>query len=148
LIKHRISTTISQKHWELLKKYSEKYQTQQKALELSLESLDGLENLETCSKQSLESEWEKRSWMFIKSSRSMCFVQKAGLKLLIETADIERIKEFVIKNKPLEYNLEFFYQKPLKECSLKEIMDGLVAITREGNWNETVDYLMILTTIN
>jgi hypothetical protein len=45
---HRISTTISQKHWELLKKHAEKFETQQKALELALESL------ENSSKQSPE----------------------------------------------------------------------------------------------
>lgn len=38
--KRRVSTTISIKHWELLKKYTEKYETQQKVLELALESLE------------------------------------------------------------------------------------------------------------
>jgi len=37
---HRISTTISQKHWELLKKQSEKFETQQKTIEFALESLE------------------------------------------------------------------------------------------------------------
>ena len=52
---HRISTTISQKHWELLKKHTEKFETQQKVLEHALESL------ENSSKQNPELTREERA---------------------------------------------------------------------------------------
>ena len=130
---HRISTTISQKHWELLKKHAEKYQTQQKVLELALESL------ENSSKRNLASTSEERFWTCLESTKSICFIQKDVLKLLIETVDIKRLKEFASYNKPVEYAIEFYFQKPLKECSLKEVIDGLVIISRKINWFETVD---------
>ncbi len=38
--KHRINTTISAKHWEILKKHAAKNESQQKTLELALESLE------------------------------------------------------------------------------------------------------------
>jgi len=37
---HRLSTTISPDHWELLKKYLKKHKTQQKVLEVALDNLD------------------------------------------------------------------------------------------------------------
>lgn len=132
--KRRISTTISQKHWDLLNKYTEKYETQQKVIELALESLENI------SKQNPTSAWEIRYWMFAKSTKSICFIIKEGLKLLMETADMQLIKEFVAKNKPLEYSIEFYFQKPFKECSLKEVMDGLVAVAEIGNWLDSIDY--------
>ncbi|MHC1757538.1 MAG: hypothetical protein AB9861_19270 [Methanosarcina sp.] len=134
LNKHRISTTISQKHWELLNKHVEKLETQQKVIELALESL------ENSSKQSPVSAWEKRFWLFVKSTKSVCFVQKDGLKVLLETADIERVKEFVARNKPIEYSIEFYFQKPIKECNLKEVIDGLVIIAEMSNWLDSVNH--------
>lgn len=65
---HRISTTISQKHWELLKKYAEKFETQQKALEHALESL------ENSSKQNPALTEEENLWM--RSAPVACLVQK------------------------------------------------------------------------
>lgn len=132
--KHRISTTISQKHWELLNKYVNKFETQQKVIELALESL------ENGSKQNPISAWETRFWLFAKSTKSVCLIQKDGLKVLIETVDIELVKEFVTRNKPIEYSIEFYFQKPLKECNLKEVVDGLAIIARISNWLDSVDY--------
>lgn len=132
--KHRISTTISQKHWELLKKHVEKYQTQQKVLEFALESM------ENSSKQSPASAWENKLWMYYKSTKSVCFVQKDVLKTLMEATDVELVKEFVARNKPIEYAIELYFQKPIKEISLKEVIDGLVIVWREGNWLDSVDY--------
>lgn len=132
--KHRVSTTISQKHWELLNKHVEKFGTQQKVIELALESL------ENSSKQNPIPAWETRFWIFVKSTKSVCFIIKDGLKLLIETADIDLVKEFVTRNKPIEYSIEFYFQKPLKEISLKEVIDGLIIVARTGNWFDSIDY--------
>lgn len=148
--KHRICTTISQKHWELLKKYAEKFETQQKALGLALESL------ENSSKPSpaltREEKWEERYWICLKSTKSACFIQKDGLKILLETGNIELLKNYVTQHKPIEYTIEYYLQKPLKELSLKEVVDGLVIIAKMSNWFDTVDcmdegghYILILT---
>jgi hypothetical protein len=40
----------------------------------------------------------------------------------------------------LEYVIEFFYQKPLKECSLKEILDGLVFNAKICHLFDAVNY--------
>lgn len=131
--KNRVSTTVSSKHWALLNKYAEKLGTQQKALELALE---GLEN---DSKPVSKLSPDEEMWMRIGELKMACLIQKECLKLLLETADPELFKAYEHDQKPLEYVLEFFYQKPLKECSLKEIMDGLVLNARTGHWFDTVN---------
>jgi hypothetical protein len=131
---HRISTTISQKHWELLKKHTEEYETQQKVLELALESL------ENSSKQSPELTREERTWLTQRSMKTICSILKDSLKVLLETADIELFKEYLNKYKPLEYTIEYYFQKPLKEMSLKEVLDGVVIMGDMSNWFDTIDY--------
>jgi len=138
--KQRVSTTISQKHLELLKKYVEKYESQQKVLELALESLDSIESLKNSSKMNQALTWEERYWTCLKSTKAACFIQKDGLRILMGSADIELFHEHVTKHKPMEYNIEYFFRKPLKECSLKEVIDGLVFIAIMSNWFDTVDY--------
>lgn len=134
---HRISTTISQKHWELLKKHVVKFETQQKVLEFALENL---ENLESNSKQCMELTAEQKIWRVCESLNTACCIQKDGLKILIETVDLERIKEYVFKNKPIEYLVEFYFKKSLKECSLKEVIVGLIYGARASHFFDTVDY--------
>lgn len=146
--RHRIATTISEKHWVILKKHAEKFETQQKALELALEYL------ENNSIQFPEITLEQKFWLVFESIDSVCFVQKGALKILMETADLERFKEYVIKKKPIECVLEYLLHKSLKECSLKEILDGLTTVFRVSHLFETVeyndidDYYMLLLTHN
>jgi hypothetical protein len=130
---HRISTTISQKHWELLKKHAEEFETQQKALERALECL------EITSKQSQALTEEEKLWMRLSSVKTACLIQKEYLKRLMETADIELQREYITKDKPIEYTIEYYFQKPLQECSLKEVIDGLAINSRISNWFDTVD---------
>lgn len=130
----RISTTISQKHWKLLKKHAEILETQKRVLETALECL------ENSSKQKQALTVEEKLWMRIVSEKAACLVQKDALKMLIETTDLELQKEHVIKEKPMEYTIEYYLQKPLNECSLKEVLDGLVINARVSNWLDTVDY--------
>ena len=132
--RHRIATTVSGKHWELLKKHAEKFETQQKALELALECL------ENNSKQFPELTVEQKYWLSCESINSMCCVQKDALKILMETANFERFNEYVIQNKPIECVIEYFFQKPLKECSLKEVVDGLATVFRISHMFDTIDY--------
>ena len=132
--KHRISTTISQKHWGLLKKHVEKYETQQKALERALECL------ESSSRQSPALTREEKLLVHISRAKSACIIQKDYLRMLMKIADIELQKEYVAQYKPVEYTTEYYFQKPLKECSLKEVIDGIVINARISNWYDTVDY--------
>lgn len=69
------------------------------------------------------------------------YSRKNAFKLLIENCDIKLLLEFLIQNKPVEYGIEFYFQKPLNECSLKEVLDGIVIIARITNWFDTVDYM-------
>jgi hypothetical protein len=133
LKRHRIATTISEKHWELLKKHAEKFETQQKALELALECL------ESNSKQFPELTAEQKFWLTCESISSVCCVQKGALKILMETVNIERFNGYVTKNRPIECLIEFFLQKSLKECSLKEIIDGLALLFRTSHLFETIN---------
>jgi hypothetical protein len=133
LKKHRIATTISEKHWELLKKHAEKFETQQKALELALECL------ENSSKQFPEFTAEQKFWLTCESISSVCCVQKGAIKIMMETVNFKRFKEYVTKNRPIECVIEFFLQKPLKECSLKEIIDGLALLFRTSHLFETIN---------
>ncbi len=133
--KHRIATTISWWHWELLKKHAGKFETQQKALELALECL------ENNSKQRLALTEEEKFWMCMVSVKTTCLVQKDFLKMLMETADIELHKEYTTRHKPIEYATEYCLNKPLKECSLNEVINGLVVSIRMSHWFDTVDYM-------
>jgi hypothetical protein len=129
----RISTTISQKHWELLNKYTEKYNTQQKVLEVALD------NLENNSKQNPKLTPEEELWLRAKSTKSVCLVIKEDLRQLMDIADIDQKKDLLIRYSPITVGLEYIMQKPLKECSLKEIIDVLAIFFRISNWFDTID---------
>lgn len=133
--KHRVNTTISTKHWEMLKKYMEEHGTQQKVLEMALE------NLKRKPKADAKLSPEEQLWMrIVKELKRTCFLHKDILMELMKTADYGRIAELITRLKILEYQLVFYYQKPLKECSLKEVMDGIVITTGIGNWLDTINY--------
>ncbi|MCO5381636.1 MAG: hypothetical protein NHB15_05640 [Methanosarcina barkeri] len=132
---HRISTTLSEKHWNLLKKYSEEFKTQQKTLEYALECL------ENSSQKSLTLTLEEKYWMRIKGIKSLIAIEKTAFKLLIETANIELLNELFIRDKIIEYTIEFYFQKSIKECSLKEVIEGLVINLKITNWVDTADFI-------
>jgi len=134
LNKHRISTTISQKYWELLKKQVGKHKTQQKALEFALESL------ENNSEPSSVLTQEEKIWLDLLRNKFVVIDERSCFKMLMETVDIERQNELFNKEKPVEFAIEYYYQKPLKDCSLKELIDGLVINTKLSNWFDTINY--------
>ena len=100
-----------------------------------------MECLENSSKQRLALTEEEKFWMHMASVKATCIVQKDFLKMLMETADIELHKEYVTRHKPIEYAIEYYLQKPLKECSLNEVINGLVVSARMSHWFDTVDYM-------
>jgi hypothetical protein len=131
--KRRISTNISQKHWELLKKWEEKYGTQQKTLEVALE------NLENNSKKSPELNMEEKALMSLIKYKKVVVFGKDAFKLLIENANIEPLQKYFIQHRGIEFGIEFLFQKPLKEISLEEFVYGFVVNARYINWLDTVE---------
>ncbi len=131
--KYRLCTTISMKHWEILKKHIETYETQQKVLERALECLDSDTRPGATGP---EGEASPRAM----TEKSAAPVQKYALMMLLDTIDLDKIYEYIARVKPTVYALEYYYHKPLNECSLKEIMDGLVITSRAIGWYDTVDY--------
>ena len=131
---HRISTTISEKHWVLLHKLVEKYQTQQKTLEVALESL------ENSSKQSNETlTREQKAWMQIKKQNTVCVIDKNAFKLLVENANLESLKEYFIKNKFIEARVELIIQRPISELNLEELIIGIVSACQLINWIDVTE---------
>ncbi len=133
--KHRINTTISSKHWEILKKHAAKYETQQKALEAAIDSL------EKSPKQGYELSRDQQSWMHILGLQTICHIQIDLMLELFRTADYERLSKLLTTLRLAEYGVIYYYQKPLKECSLKEIMHGIVVVTRWLNLLISVEYV-------
>lgn len=134
--KHRINTTISAKHWEILKRHAAKYESQQKTIELALESL------EDKSEQIPGLSSNEQLWMSIgrDMSSSISLVHKSFFDELIETADCERMFKIYAKLRPAEYLVVWYYKKPLKKCSLEEVIEGIILTTRMGNWFNTMNH--------
>jgi hypothetical protein len=135
LDKHRINTTISAKHWERLKTHTTKYETQQKALEVAIDSLDN------SPKQVSELTHDQKSWMHILGLQTMCHIQQDLMLELLRTADYERLSKLLTTLKLAEYEVIYYYQKSLKECSLKEIMHGIVVVTGWLNLLISIEYV-------
>jgi hypothetical protein len=132
---NRISTTISQKHKAILNKHTEKHHTQQKVLEIALESL------EKNSGQEHVMAPEEELWVRIGGKiKTIGLIQKGGLKFLISTANIDGFAEFVNKEKPMEYTIEYYHQKSLKECSLKEVIDALIISSKVSCMVDFIEY--------
>lgn len=134
--KYRIHTTISKRHHELLKTYAEKYGTQQKTLENALEKLK--DNPKQNSTLSLEEEVWIRAGKELKDL--LIIVQKSHVKMLYENVDFIRIQEYISSNKPVEFALEYFYKKPLKKCSLLEVIEGMVLNINIQGSADTINY--------
>jgi hypothetical protein len=136
LIKHRISTTISQKHWEILSQYTEKYNSQQKVLEHALENLES--NPSPSHRLSREEELWDRIGKEIKDT--LVIFQKSQAKIILESVDIERYREYIINQKPVEFAIEYYYKKPLKECSLQEIIDAMILNIKIQGSSDSISY--------
>jgi hypothetical protein len=122
------------KHEALLKKHVEQYGAQQKVIEAALE------NLERGSKPIPVLTQEDELWLMTGRIKSVCAIQKEGYKILLETFDVERFRDYVAHQKPVELVLEVFYQKPLKEISMTEILDAIVINCKISNQVDTTGY--------
>jgi hypothetical protein len=134
--KNHLHTTLSDKHFELLRKYTEKFGTQQKVLEFALESL------ENDTKRSSEQSTDEQIWVLTgKRTESACVLHKDALKTLFEGADVKRIIKLIKTQKMAEHMVSWYYQKPLKKCSLKEVIDGVIFFLEAAKIFDTVNYV-------
>jgi hypothetical protein len=136
LNKHRINTTISAKHWEILEKHTEKYETQQKVLEAALEGL------EKGSKQNPALSPEEDFFMRIHKEygKNLCVLHKNLVKECLKFGGWERLNKLANEMNLLETQVLFFCNKPLKECSLNEIMEGIVHTFKVVNLFDIIEY--------
>ncbi|VVB87438.1 Uncharacterised protein [uncultured archaeon] len=136
--KHRVSTTISEKHWEMLKKHTEKFESQQKVLEFALESMEN--NSGHAPVLSIEEDLRMRSFKELKGS--VVVIHKEQLKALLEEAiNIDRIGEKIKKGNTVAYLSQWYYKKPIKRCTLKEILEVTVTFFKAGNLIDDVSYM-------
>lgn len=134
--KYRVNTTISLRHKELLQKQVEKHGTQQKAIE------NALENLENNSNQSQELFQEEKLWLgFHREGKGILTIFPNELtRILIETADIEYFREYIKKVKQAEAALNYYYNKPLKDFSLPELVEGIILNIKLQGSSDTLNY--------
>lgn len=134
--KNHLHTTLSDKHFELLNKHKEKFGTQQKVLEAALESLEN-----ATKQRSLQME-DEQFWVLTgKGTESACVLHKDALRTLFEGADVKRIIKIITTQKMSEHMVSWYYQKPLKKCTLIEVMNGVIFFLKAAKVADTVSYV-------
>jgi hypothetical protein len=134
--KKHLHTTLSDKHFELLKKHTEKFGTQQKVLELALESL------ENDPRRSSAQFTDEQVWVLTgKGIESACVLHIDAFKTLLEGADVKRIIKITTTKKIAEHMVSWYHQKPLRKCSLKEVIDGIIFFLKAAKIFDTVNYV-------
>lgn len=120
----------------MLKKYVENFGTQQSVLEHALESLENSSDPDLGLPPDEEEVW-MRLGHEIKGTLTL--LQVDITRQLFKTADIERFKEYFKDGKTIEFILEWYLDKPLKEFSLQEVMDVLTLNTKIQGGSDTVN---------
>lgn len=138
--KHRINTTVSAKHWEILKKHTENFETQQKVLEAALERLENGSE-QNCPLRQVCPFPQQGHDGISEALKSSCIIHKDFLKAFIEASDLELFRGLISNYKPIEHLIAHYYQKPLQKCNLKEILDGLIFFIMKGNVTDSINYL-------
>jgi hypothetical protein len=133
--KHRVNTTISATHWEILKKHAAKYESQQRTIEIALENLENTELF--WQKLSLQEQY----WLRSEKLNVICLIHRDIFYELFRTADYEQLNELLEKQSMVEYMLIIYYNKPLTECSFKEVIDGIVAINNATKSFDSTNYI-------
>ncbi len=134
--KNHLHTTLSNKHFEVLKKYAEKFGTQQKALEFALESLEN-DEIRNSTQQKDGPIWVLTG----KGTESACILHRDAFRTLLEGADVKRIIKIVKTQKMAEHMISWYYQKPLKKCSLEEVMEGIIFFLKAAKIFDTINYI-------
>lgn len=134
--KYRVNTTISNRHHEILKKQAEKFGTQQSVLE---HALDGLEKNNSNQNQLSPDE---KLWMKIDSEITDIFtiLPKELTKILFETADKNQMEDYFKNAKQVEFAVELYNNKQLKDCSLQEVIDGMIQNIKMQSSTDTLNF--------
>lgn len=134
--KRRINTTISAKHWEILKKHTEKHESQQKVLEVALE------RLENGSKQNSSLSQEEELWVRFgsKYGPNLSVLHKDIVRECLKFGGFERVNKMANEMNLIETQVVSICKKNLKECSLKEIMDSIVWLFKITNIFDIIEY--------
>ncbi|HEY9245449.1 MAG TPA: hypothetical protein VIO11_01240 [Candidatus Methanoperedens sp.] len=133
--KHRINTTISAKHREILKRHTEKYGSQQKVLEAALESLENGSN-----QYPLSPEEDYLLELHRKFGFNICVLSKTMVKESLKFGGFDRMIKKADEINLLETQIVIFCKKPLRECSLREIMEAIFHSLKLGNIYDIVEY--------
>lgn len=129
---YRLNTTISLKHHDILKKYMEKYGTQRSVLEHALENN---------SEEALKYTKEEKIWMKMYQIKDLLGVLPKDLtRNLFNKADLEKIEDYVKEEIPVEFFIEWIYNKPFKECTLLELIEGIILNIKMQCYAETVNF--------
>jgi hypothetical protein len=112
----------------------EKYGTQQKVLERALESLEYLTRTEVD-----VSDESSLHMINGAADKSTYVLHRDAVRVLFETVDIPRLEQVIIRRKGPEF-IEFYFHKPLKKCSVKELVEGIVMTVRMTNLFDSVTY--------
>ncbi|MEM2924555.1 MAG: hypothetical protein QXJ68_02555 [Methanocellales archaeon] len=118
--RHRLSTTISIKHYEILKKYENKYKSKKGVIEKALELLERQSVPELSRQNEL---WSRMG----KELDVACFP-----RYTVELVMAGRYEE-AIKNNYLPFYLEWYYQKPLHKLNLEQILYAFKEIFEASN---------------
>lgn len=131
-----MSTTISSKHYAILVKNVKKYGTHQKVLERALN------NLELNPQKNAPLSREEELWIRMGKdlSSSLAVIQIDAFNVIAETVDFDRFRKYVDSYRPVEFAIEYIYQKPLKKCCLTELIEGLILNLKMQNTYDTVNY--------
>ena len=107
---------------------------EQKTLEIALERF---ENTELPDQKLTPME---QIWLQTEKLNVVCLVHKDIFYELFKMADCELLNELFMKHNMAEYMIVMYYNKPLKECSLKEVMDGLIVVSNAAKVFDSINY--------
>jgi hypothetical protein len=119
----RLSTNLSEKHWQILEDLTAKYGSQRKTLEALLDGSG-----EATKPLSLSREDEIK--LYMSRNKTMVIVPKKCFTLLIEGQLLEAIQAAVDGT---EMAVEEMLRKPFKESSLKEVIQVLMEMSMAYN---------------
>jgi hypothetical protein len=131
--RQRIYTTISKKHYSILKKYEEKYRTQAKTLELALELLNG---------KPLLSE-EEQIWRIVyKTPRAVTINRDLLIRLfevfLERNGGEQELRDLCTKSGYLCTLFLSILGKPVDQANLREAVDALYMLYNFSHFFERV----------
>ena len=127
----RINTTLSEKHYSILKKHVKKYGTQRSVLEHALEK---------SSKNHYILSKEEEIWMQMFQIKDLHMIYaKDYTKLLFNTAQMDKIQEYLKKDVPVKFFVEWLYDKPFQEFKLSELIKGIILNIEMYGLAENID---------